>query len=164
MTISAVEKLNRFYEQFALDDDVLIPLNADPDSIASAMAVKRLLWRRVSSVTLTHINVIKRPDNLAMIRLLRVPLIHTDDIQLEGFNCCVMVDSQPDHHEFFLKITPKVIIDHHPDTHADAPFFRHPPEVRRHRIHFNRIYQSCQNQTNHQAGHRIVSRHQNRYQ
>ncbi len=122
MTLSAAERLNRFYEQFALDDDVLIPINADPDSIASAMAVKRLLWRRVSSVTLTHINVIKRPDNLAMIRLLRVPLIHTDDIQLEAFNCCVMVDSQPDHHEFFLKITPKVIIDHHPDTHANAPF------------------------------------------
>lgn len=122
MSISTIERLHRFYEQFTLADDVLIPINADPDSIASAMAVKRLLWRRVSSVTFTHINVIKRPDNLAMIRLLRVPLTHTDNIQLEAFNCFVMVDSQPNHHIFFSKITPNVIIDHHPDTHVDAPF------------------------------------------
>ena len=64
------EKLGRFYEQFAGSDQVLILINADPDAIASAMAVSRLLWRKVMSVTISHINTINRPDNLAMIRLL----------------------------------------------------------------------------------------------
>lgn len=122
MALSAVERLNRFYEQFAIDDHVLIPINADPDSIASAIAVKRLLWRRVSGVDLTHVNVIKRPDNLAMIRLLRVPMIHADQVQVDAFNRFVMVDSQPDHHAFFSTFTPHVIIDHHPDTRFQAPF------------------------------------------
>ncbi len=122
MALSAVERLNRFYEQFTMDDHVLIPINADPDSIASAIAVKRLLWRRVSSVSLTHVNIIKRPDNLSMIRLLRVPMIHSDQVQLDAFNRFVMVDSQPDHHVFFAKFTPHVIIDHHPDTRVQAPF------------------------------------------
>ena len=80
MLISALEKLKRFYAQFSADDNVLILINADPDSIASAMAVKRLLWRRVAGVTISNINVIKRPDNLAMIRLLGVNMTHIDEI------------------------------------------------------------------------------------
>ena len=42
------------YDQFVGDDNVLIVINADPDAIASAMAVKRLLWRKVSSVTIRN--------------------------------------------------------------------------------------------------------------
>jgi nanoRNase/pAp phosphatase (c-di-AMP/oligoRNAs hydrolase) len=71
MTLSASEKLRRFYDSFEGENNVLILINADPDSIASAMAVKRLLWRKVSSVTISNINIIKRPDNIAMIRLLK---------------------------------------------------------------------------------------------
>ena len=77
--LPAVEKLRRFYEQFASDDRVLILINADPDAIASAMAVKRLLWRKVQHVTISHINIINRPDNLAMVQLMGVPLIRTKD-------------------------------------------------------------------------------------
>ena len=72
MKLSAIERLRRFYKLFSGDDHVLIVINADPDAIASAMAVKRLLWRKVASVTISHINTIERPDNLAMIRLLGV--------------------------------------------------------------------------------------------
>ena len=67
MMISALEKLKRFYAQFSADDNVLVVINADPDSIASAMAVKRLLWHRVAVVSISNINIIKRPDNLAII-------------------------------------------------------------------------------------------------
>ena len=66
MSQSASEKLRRFYGQFSGSDHVLIVINADPDAIASAMAVSRLLWRKVISVTISHINTINRPDNLAM--------------------------------------------------------------------------------------------------
>ena len=69
MSRSASEKLRRFYNQFSGNDHVLIVINADPDAIGSAMAVSRLLWRKVLSVTITHINTINRPDTLAMLRL-----------------------------------------------------------------------------------------------
>lgn len=122
MKLSGVEKLRRLYNQFAGDDNVLIVINADPDAIASAMAFKRLLWRKVASVTISHINTIKRPDNLAMIRLLGAGIIHIQKIDQTPYNKFVMVDSQPDHNEAFAVFTPNVIIDHHPHTDVKAPF------------------------------------------
>jgi nanoRNase/pAp phosphatase (c-di-AMP/oligoRNAs hydrolase) len=86
------------------------------------MAVKRLLWRKVASVDISNINTIKRPDNLAMIRLLGVNLTHISKIDKAGFNRFVMVDSQPEHNESFSGINPDVIIDHHPETGVNAPF------------------------------------------
>ena len=122
MTLSAAEKLRRFYDSFEGDTNALILINADPDSIASAMAVKRLLWRKVSSVTISNINIIKRPDNIAMIRLLGVDLVPIKNIVKDSFNRFVIVDSQPNHNEIFTEYPPHVIIDHHPDTGASAPF------------------------------------------
>ncbi len=122
MIRSASEKLRRFYDQFSRDDNVLVLINADPDAIASAMAVKRLLWRKTASVTISNLNIIKRPDNLAMVRLLGVNLIHIDEIDKTRFNRIVMVDSQPEHNEAFVKFIPDVIIDHHPHTGVSAPF------------------------------------------
>lgn len=122
MPKSAAEKLRRFYNRFSGDDHVLIVINADPDAVASAMAAKRLLWRRVSSVTISSINVIERPDNLAMVRLLGVNLVHIKEINPSCFNRCVMVDSQPGHHEALASFAPDVIIDHHPETGVQAPF------------------------------------------
>ena len=107
---------------FDHSDHVLIMINADPDAIASAMAVKRLLWRKVAGVTITHINVIQRPDNLAMIRLLGIGLVYIEEINVTQFNRFVIVDSQPDHHECFSMVKPDVIIDHHPETCAVAPY------------------------------------------
>lgn len=122
MTLSAWDKLNSFYAQFSNDDQVLIVINADPDAIASAMAVKRLLWRKIAGVTIAHVNVIKRPDNLAMIRLLGASMVHMENIDPANFSRFVMVDSQPDHNELLKAIEPHVLIDHHPDTGSQAPF------------------------------------------
>ncbi|MBU1399032.1 MAG: phosphoesterase, partial [Proteobacteria bacterium] len=122
MLLSALEKLKRFYAQFSADDNVLVLINADPDSIASAMAVKRLLWRRVAGVTISNINIIKRPDNLAMIRLLGVNMIHVGEIDANKFSRFVITDSQPDHNNLFLKYKYNVILDHHPETNAEAGY------------------------------------------
>jgi nanoRNase/pAp phosphatase (c-di-AMP/oligoRNAs hydrolase) len=122
MAISNTEKLRRFYDQFSNDDHVLILINADPDAIASAMAVKRLLWRKVAGVTISNINVIKRPDNITMIRLLGVNLVPVKDIVKECFSRFVLVDSQPDHNEIFSSFQIDVIIDHHPETVVHASF------------------------------------------
>ena len=122
MAKSAPEKLRRFYDQFEGQDHVLIVINADPDAIASAMAVSRLLWRRALNVTISNINTIKRPDNLTMLRLLNVNLIHFRDIDPGQYNKIVIVDSQPDHNESMDQLAPDVIIDHHPDSKPRAPF------------------------------------------
>jgi nanoRNase/pAp phosphatase (c-di-AMP/oligoRNAs hydrolase) len=122
MALSSQERLRRFYERFQGNDHVLIAINADPDAISSAMAVKRLLWRKVAGIAIGHVNVIKRPDNLAMIRLLGVPLIHWSTLDRSIYNRVVMVDSQPDHHEDFKALAPDVIIDHHPATGVSALF------------------------------------------
>lgn len=122
MALSSQERLRRFYERFQGNDHVLIAINADPDAIASAMAVKRLLWRKVAGISIAHVNVIKRPDNLVMVRLLGVPLTRWVDLNPSTFNRVVMVDSQPSHHESFAGLTPDVIIDHHPVNGVSAPF------------------------------------------
>ncbi len=122
MSQSVPEKLRRFYDQFSGTDHVLIVINADPDAIASAMAIRRLLWRKVLNVTISNINIINRPDNLAMIRLLGVALIPFAEIKVARFNRVVIVDSQPDHNEVMANLQPQVIIDHHPDSGYKAPF------------------------------------------
>jgi nanoRNase/pAp phosphatase (c-di-AMP/oligoRNAs hydrolase) len=122
MAISSAEKLRRFYQQFSNEDRVAILINADPDAVASAMAVKRLLWRKVAQAAVAHVNAISRPDNLAMIRLLGVSLTPVEQIDPQRFSRFVLVDSQPGHHEMFSKFQFQVIIDHHPDTDPKAPF------------------------------------------
>lgn len=123
MSLTPKERLKKFYEQFTSDDRVLIPINADPDAMASAVAVKRLLWRKTASITISNVNEIKRPDNLAMIRLIGLPLVPFKSIRLETFNHIVMVDSQPDHHEDLAALQPGVIIDHHPlGSKSKAPY------------------------------------------
>lgn len=122
MATSAAEKLRLFYRQFNGDDRVLVMINADPDAIACAMAVKRLLWRKVHSVTISNINVINRPDNIAMVRLLGVKLTHIEKVRRSDFSRLVVVDSQPDHDECLSMCRPDVIIDHHPETCGVAAF------------------------------------------
>ena len=122
MALSTAERLRRFHEQFRGSDNVAVLINADPDAIASAMAVSRLLWHRVASTTIVHINTIKRPDNLAMIRLLGVNLTYVDTVAAEQFNRVVIVDSQPDHNPDFAAFKTDVVIDHHPDTGCQASY------------------------------------------
>ena len=122
MATSNLDKLNQFYDQFTGADHVLIVINADPDAIASAMAINRLLWRRVTNVTISNINTITRPDNMAMIRLLDVTLIHLSKIDFHFYNKFIIVDSQPVHNESFADIAVTAIIDHHEDSGCDVPF------------------------------------------
>lgn len=116
------ERLRSFYNIFSGEDQVLIGITADPDAIASAMAVKRLLWRKVAGVTIACTNIIKRPDNLTMLRLLGVRLVHFEKIETQRFSKFVIVDSQPSHDDYFKLFKADVIIDHHPDSGEKADF------------------------------------------
>ena len=116
------EKLKRFLSLFTGTSKVLVVINADPDAIASSMAVKRLLWRKVAEVCIAHFNKISRPDNLAMIEYTEPGLVALDDIKKEDFNTFVVVDSQPDHNERFIDFDFDAIIDHHPLTCDKAKY------------------------------------------
>ncbi len=116
MKTSTADRLPEFWQQFSPSDQVLVIISADPDAIASALAVSRLLAQRTAGVTIANVNQIDRPDHLAMVRLLKVPLSPYASIDLSRFNRTVMVDSQPDHAQCLAGLKPDVVIDHHPDS------------------------------------------------
>ncbi len=80
-------------------DIVCIPIVADPDAIAGAMALKRLLWRKVQKTIICRVNAIKRSDNLAMIRDLKITLPYITKVDTSDVTKWAMVDSQPHHHK-----------------------------------------------------------------
>lgn len=92
----------------------LIVINADPDALASAMALKRIMARRTAEVVIASCNAVTRPDNLAMLRYLRIPLVALESARTREFSRYAMVDSQPHHNPAFGGIPFSVIIDHHP--------------------------------------------------
>jgi nanoRNase/pAp phosphatase (c-di-AMP/oligoRNAs hydrolase) len=113
--------LHRLYQLFSYEDRLLILIDADPDSIASALALKRLLWHRISACIISHIRPITRPQNERMVRLLGIPLVPVQEIHPEEFHRKALVDNQPSHHHLFAGHHYDVVIDHHPrqpDTQA----------------------------------------------
>ncbi len=109
----------------------LIMMNADPDALASAMALKRIISSRVGHVALAHINAISRPDNLAMIKLLRIPAQKYTPLLAAQFDRFALVDSQPHHSKSFAGIHFSVVMDHHPiskDNPVSAPFVELKPD------------------------------------
>ena len=121
MTTSSA-KLQNLLNQFRGADHVLIMINADPDAIASAMALERLLHRWVTRINISNINTITRPDNITMIQLFDVTLIHVSKVEPRLYNKIVILDSQPDHNESFSGLDYTVIIDHHEPGNYKAPF------------------------------------------
>ncbi|MGD9506455.1 MAG: bifunctional oligoribonuclease/PAP phosphatase NrnA [Syntrophobacteraceae bacterium] len=117
------EDLESLYSQFCTKDRVLVTIDPDPDSIASAIALKRLLWHKVQSTTIGMTRPIKRLNNLTMVRLLRLPLIHINTVeQTKDYDKFVLVDGQPYHNDLFSQISYTAIIDHHPLTRVvEAP-------------------------------------------
>ncbi len=112
------EQARRLLSLFLPEDRVLVVIAADPDALGAALAFKRLLWRRVAGVTIARANEISRPDNLAMVRLLKIPLEPLDKIRLEDYTKRVMVDSQPHHIKGMAEVPFAAIIDHHPPAEA----------------------------------------------
>jgi nanoRNase/pAp phosphatase (c-di-AMP/oligoRNAs hydrolase) len=118
-----------FLQLFKGNDRVLILINPDPDSMASALAVKRLLWKRAKKVVIAYIGEIRRLENLAMVDLLRIPMVKIEKVDPERFACRILVDSQPHHSEIFKRFTYDAIIDHHPKARNwNAPYVDIRPE------------------------------------
>ncbi len=119
-----------FYARFTSKDRVLVTIDPDPDAIGSALAVKRLLWRKVASTSIGMVRPIRRLNNIAMVRLLRLNLSLLKKSDTARFEKFVLVDAQPSHNELFAEIDYTAVIDHHPpgETLKNDCFFDIRPE------------------------------------
>jgi nanoRNase/pAp phosphatase (c-di-AMP/oligoRNAs hydrolase) len=106
--------LRKFLDTLSREQRWLILINADPDAMASAMALKRILSHRVQDTVITKVNELSRPDNLAMIRYTHLKMRTFSPLILRDFDYFAIVDSQPHHHPAFKGIPFSIIIDHHP--------------------------------------------------
>ncbi len=122
-SVSAAEKVKRLLSLVSADDTVAVLINADPDALASALALKRLFWRKVKTTRIFRINTVKRADNLAMVKLLKVDHQHVRKLRVHEFTRWAILDSQPHHNPLFEKHTYDIIIDHHsPGAEIKAPY------------------------------------------
>jgi len=117
------KRLQQLLSHVGGEDVVGIMINADPDAIASAQALKRLFWRRVKKTVICRVNAIKRSDNLAMLHLLRLQVPYVNRADTSKVTKWAIVDGQPYHHPRFAKNKFDIIIDHHPPARdLEAPF------------------------------------------
>lgn len=108
------QELARLTALLHRDQRWLILMNADPDALGSAMALRRIISRRVAKVGLAHINEIRRPDNLAMIRYLRIPTKLLTKRIAAKYDHFALVDSQPHHNPALQDFRYSIVLDHHP--------------------------------------------------
>ncbi|MDZ7641146.1 MAG: DHH family phosphoesterase [Desulfurivibrio sp.] len=120
---TAKDRLQDLWNVFGKEDRVLVVINADPDALAAALALKRLLRHRVKNVTIAYPNEIRRLNNLVMMDLLKIPAERLHTIKPAEFSKKVILDSQPSHLPSFENLTFDVVIDHHPASKGwEAPF------------------------------------------
>lgn len=91
--------------------------NPDPDSIASAVALRHLLLVKTGQdAVLAYGGVIGRSENRKMVELLEIPLVRICDLDPHQFNVTCLVDTQP--HTGNNSLPPghpvHLVIDHHP--------------------------------------------------
>ena len=120
---SQTERCHKLLETVSSDDSLGIVINADPDAMSSALALKRLFWRKLKKVEIFHVNAIDRPDNLAMIRLLNIKQRRIRSMRGRKLTKWAMVDSQPGHYPPFKNHPFDIIIDHHPVDPASRATF-----------------------------------------
>jgi len=117
------KRYKQLLENISSDDVVGIMINADPDAMASALALQRIFWRKVKHTIICRVNAIKRSDNLAMVKLLGLQIPYVNRADISKVTKWATVDSQPHHHPRLSKVKFDIIIDHHPPAKdLEAPF------------------------------------------
>lgn len=107
---------------------IFIQNNPDPDAIAGAMALARLLRfkQKVNSI-ITFDGLVGRAENQAMVKYLKIALAPIDEVRMEDYDLTALVDTQPGtgNNCFPDNVTPDIVIDHHPlrEKTKAAPFY-----------------------------------------
>ncbi|MFO7893270.1 MAG: DHH family phosphoesterase [Longimicrobiales bacterium] len=106
----------RALQAFAKDVDVLpilVQRDPDPDGMASAMGVRRLLNREDEGSPIISLGEVTRPENRRMAELLGLQVVRVSRAELNGLRKVVTVDTQPGPPEPESR-TQYAVIDHHP--------------------------------------------------
>lgn len=128
-SVSFAEKYKKLLNVVDTKDILAILVHADPDALASAMALKRLFWRCARRIDIFRVNKIARLDNRTFIRLLNVQQRHIRELKKSEVTKWALVDAQPLHHEAFAGYPFDIVIDHHPVTNGwDAAFIDIKPD------------------------------------
>jgi nanoRNase/pAp phosphatase (c-di-AMP/oligoRNAs hydrolase) len=101
--------------------------NPDPDSLAAALGLRRVLETHGLEATIALGGIIGRPENRAMVRELRIDLLPFERADLDSFGGYALVDTQPGTGNNSLPTDRKtdIVIDHHPlraTTPTDVPW------------------------------------------
>jgi nanoRNase/pAp phosphatase (c-di-AMP/oligoRNAs hydrolase) len=96
---------------------VLTHDNPDPDALASAALLARILRRSFHRKVVTaYGGIIGRAENQEMFRSLRLDFTHVRQLDLSRFRCSALVDTQPGtgNNQLPPRVVPDIVIDHHP--------------------------------------------------
>lgn len=96
---------------------VLCHDNPDPDALAAMLGLRYLFTRHFKLKTrLAYGGEIGRAENQAMVRLLKIPLEHIDNLRLRTDTRFALVDTQPrfKNHSLPRGARVEVVFDHHP--------------------------------------------------
>jgi nanoRNase/pAp phosphatase (c-di-AMP/oligoRNAs hydrolase) len=91
---------------------ILVQRDPDPDGMASAMGVRRLLHREEEASPIISLGEVTRPENRRMAEMLGLQVVKVSEAELSGLKKVVAVDTQPAP-EPDAK-TRYAVIDHHP--------------------------------------------------
>jgi nanoRNase/pAp phosphatase (c-di-AMP/oligoRNAs hydrolase) len=96
--------------------------NPDPDSLAAALGLERLLEADGFDATVALGGIIGRAENRAMVRELRIELAPFERLDLAAFDVMALVDTQPrtGNNSLPAERTPEIVIDHHPPRNDGA--------------------------------------------
>lgn len=93
---------------------IIIYANPDPDALASAFALKKLLETKKRNVKIGYTGAIGRPENASMIRHLGIPAFPVSEEEAARSDITAIVDSQPHFFTDFRLPRFDIVIDHHP--------------------------------------------------
>lgn len=102
---------------------ILLQPDPDPDGLASALALRQLLKRTRATAPIVTFGAVKRPENVAMLRLLDIDLERVEPEDLSRFEAVAMVDVQPSVFRGKVEAV-DVVIDHHPEQKGYQARFR----------------------------------------
>ncbi len=91
--------------------------NPDPDSIASAMGLRKIAnSQNEAQCTIASGGTVGRAENRALVRYLGLNLHRLGEIDPVKFDLTCMVDTQPGtgNNSFPAEVLPDIVIDHHP--------------------------------------------------
>ncbi|MEC9492232.1 DHH family phosphoesterase [Flexistipes sp.] len=95
---------------------ILMHNNPDPDTIASAFALKTLFSAlQKKRCTLAYHGLIGRAENRELVKLCKIDMHLSAKLNFARYDCLVLVDTQPTAGNVFIqkKISPDIVIDHH---------------------------------------------------